>query len=62
METVRFWYTFENKNGEPSNSDIDIDISVSREGGVRRDEVCDAFVKFLDAIGFSTAGLEDLRN
>ena len=60
METVHFWYTFEDENGEISNSDID--ISVSRKDGVRRDEICDAFVRFLEAAGFSTDDLEDLRN
>lgn len=60
METVRFWYTFEDEDKDISNSDID--IAVSREGGVRRDEICDAFVRFLAVVGFSTEGLEDLRN
>lgn len=61
METVRFWYTFEDKSGENSTSDVEISLS-KEEGGVHRDEVCDAFVRFLEAAGFSTAGLEDLRN
>ena len=60
METIRFWYTFEDESGKTSNSDID--ISLSKEGGVHRDEVCDAYVRFLVVVGFSTAGLEDLRN
>ena len=60
METIRFWYTFEDESGKTSNSDID--ISLSKEGGVNRNEVCDAIVRFLVVVGFSTAGLEDLRN
>ena len=55
MEAVHFWYTFEDENGEISNS-------VSRKDGVRRDEICDAFVRFLETAGFSTEDLEDLRN
>ena len=57
METVRFWYTFEDKNGEMSTHDVD--ISVSNEGGVSLGDVCEAFARFVKAAGFCAENLAE---
>lgn len=57
METIRFWYTFENKDGDmPVN---DVEISVSSEAGVSLRDVCEAFVHFINAAGYSPARLSE---
>lgn len=57
METIRFWYTFEDEDGDMPKTDVDISI----EGdGLHRDEVCEAFERFLTAAGYSTAGLSEM--
>jgi len=53
MESIKFWYNFTDETKEMS--DIDIDMSVSNENGVHLGEVCETFIKFLEAIGFSPA-------
>ncbi len=58
METVRFWYTFEGKDQEMSNTDVE--ISLSHEDGIKREEICEAFVRFLAAAGFFTGGLAEM--
>ena len=60
METIRFWYTFEDETGQVSNSDITIELSSKK--GINKDKICDAFVRFLEVVGYSTAGLENLRD
>lgn len=55
METIRFWYTFEDENKEMA--DTDVEISVSKADGVHLQDVCDSFVSFLRAVGYSTDGL-----
>lgn len=51
MESIKFWYTFtdENKN----MADLDFDMTVSKEDGVNLEEVCETFIKFLEAVGYS---------
>lgn len=55
METIRFWYTFEDENKEMA--DTDIEISVSKVNGIHLQDVCESFVMFLRAAGYSTDGL-----
>lgn len=58
METIRFWYTFKDPDKEMSNTDVG--ISLSHEESINREEICEAFVKFLSAVGFSTDGLAEM--
>ena len=55
METIRFWYTFEDENKEMA--DTDVEISVSKVDGIYLQDVCENFVMFLRAVGYSTDGL-----
>ena len=57
METIRFWYTFEDKDGHMPVSDVE--ISVSSEAGVNLGEVCEAFEHFLEAAGFCAENLSE---
>jgi len=51
METVRFWYTFEDKEGDIPTHDTD--LSISREHGLMADDVCETFLTFMVAAGYS---------
>lgn len=54
MESIKFWYTFTDEKKEMA--DLDFDMSVSREeNGVKLEDVCETFIKFLEAIGYSPA-------
>ena len=55
MERISFWYDFEDNDNKVSNNSIQ--VSVENENGVPRDEVCEAFIRFLASAGFSTEGL-----
>ena len=55
METIIFWYTFEDENKEMA--DTDVEISVSKVDGIYLQDVCENFVMFLRAVGYSTDGL-----
>lgn len=55
MENIRFMYEFEDETGGIPNQHVDMEISC--ESGVFRNDVCDTFVKFLAAAGFSTNNL-----
>ena len=58
MERVNFRYEFEDENGEVSGTNIEVEVS--NHGGLPRDEVCEAFAKFLDAAGWSSHGLNEM--
>lgn len=53
MESIKFWYTFTDEKKEMA--DLDFDMTVSRENGVKLEDVCETFIKFLEAIGYSPA-------
>ena len=55
MEKVGFWYSFEDEDGDISNHNVDMEIS--NEHGVGRDDVCETFVNFLAAAGYSVDNL-----
>lgn len=57
METIRFWYTFEDKDGDMPVSDVD--VSVSSGAGVGLGDVCEAFARFIEAAGYSSANLSE---
>lgn len=57
METIRFWYTFDDEDGDMSTSDIE--VSLSNEDGVNLGEVCEAFEHFLSAAGFCAENLSE---
>ena len=59
METIRFWYTFEDKDKDSNMPVTDVDISVSSEAGVGLGDVCEAFVHFIEAAGYSSANLSE---
>lgn len=58
MERISFWYDFEDKDDKVSKDSIQ--VSIENEDNVSRDEVCEAFTKFLASAGFSTEGLSKL--
>lgn len=58
MERISFWYEFEDEDGNVSGNDIHFDVE--NENGIPRDEVCEAFTRFLASVGFSTDGLSKL--
>lgn len=58
MERISFWYEFNDEDGHVSGNDIHFDIE--NESGVQRDEICEAFARFLASAGFSTEGLSEL--
>ncbi len=51
METVRFWYTFEDETGDMPTHDTD--MSIRRESGLMVDDVCETFLTFMVAAGYS---------
>ena len=55
METIRFWYTFEDEDNEMPTEDVE--ITISDEAGVKLPDVCDAFARFIESIGYSTENL-----
>ncbi len=55
MENIRFVYEFEDETGGIPNQKVDMGIGC--ESGVFRNDVCETFVKFLAAAGFSTSNL-----
>ena len=57
METIRFWYTFDDEDGSMPVSDVE--ISVSSEDGVNLGDVCEAFAHFIAAAGYSPANLSE---
>ena len=58
MERISFWYEFEDEDKHVSGNDIHFDVE--NENNIPRDEVCEAFTRFLTSIGFSTEGLSKL--
>ena len=58
MERISFWYEFNDEDGHVSGNEIHFDIE--NENGVQRDEICEAFARFLASTGFSTEGLSEL--
>ena len=58
MERISFWYEFSDEDGNVSEQDIHFDVE--NENGIPRDEVCEAFTRFLASVGFSTEGLSKL--
>lgn len=58
MERVNFRYEFEDENCAISGTNIEVEVS--NRGGLSRDEVCEAFAKFLDAAGWSSHGLNEM--
>lgn len=55
METIRFWYTFEDEDGEIPTEDVE--MTISDEAGIRLPDVCDVFARFIASIGYSTDNL-----
>lgn len=53
MESIKFWYTFTDEDKEMS--DLDFDMTVSKEDGVNLEDVCETFIRFLEAVGYSPA-------
>ena len=53
MESIKFWYNFTDE--KKKMSDTDIDLSVSNEDGILLEDVCETFIKFLQAVGYSPA-------
>lgn len=51
METIRFWYTFEDEEGQFPVQDTD--ISISCRNGLKVDDVCQTFLTFITAAGYS---------
>ena len=58
MERISFWYEFNDEDGQVSGNDIHFDVE--NKDCIPRDEVCEAFTRFLASIGFSTEGLSEL--
>ena len=58
MERVTLRYEFEDENGEISRTDVEVEVS--NKGSLPRDEVCEAFAKFLEAAGWSSHGLNEM--
>ena len=57
MESIKFWYNFTDEKKEMS--DVDFDLSVSNESGIPLEDVCETFIKFLEAVGYSPARARD---
>ncbi len=53
MESIKFWYTFTDENKKMA--DLDFDMTVSKEDGVNLEDVCETFIKFLEAVRYSPA-------
>jgi len=57
METIRFWYTFEDEDKDSEIPTEDVEITISNESGIKLPDVCDAFARFIESIGYSTENL-----
>ena len=51
MESIKFWYTFTDENGDMPNSEVE--MTVENEYGVHLPDVCETFLRFLISVGFS---------
>lgn len=56
MQRISFWYEFNDEDNHVSRNEIHFDVE-NEKNGILRDEVCEAFTRFLASIGFSTEGL-----